>query len=240
MKGFHNPVLSGRLLLAALLILLTMIYCQAETITPNIDQVLALKPDVQAGKNRFVNCTTCHGTEGWGAYSGAYPQIAGQHASVVIKQVLDISAGRRDNPEMLQIARELVAQGAQTLADVAAYVASLKMNPDPGVGDADDDELEEATRTYQQVCSACHGTNGEGNAEDMVPLLQGQNYEYLLRQLRRIQAGVRKNANQKMREMIRSLPEKELELLATYISRLEPPEGKLGPYDWVNPDFVKQ
>jgi cytochrome c553 len=240
MQQFHIDVSGVRFLLAVFLIMPTVSYCQAVATTPAIDQVMTLKPDVAAGKDRYITCVACHGTEGWGAYSGAYPQIAGQHASVIIKQILDISAGRRDNPEMLQTARDLVAQGPQTLADVAAYVALLKMNPDPGVGDADDDELGEATKTYQQLCSGCHGANGEGNGEDAVPLLQGQNYAYLLRQLKRIQAGVRKNADPKMREMIRTLAEKELEFLATYISRLQPPESKLGPYDWVNPDFVKQ
>ena len=229
---------SSRLLLSALLGLVVVSPVVAE-IPLEVEQILKLEPHVEGGKSLFGVCINCHGSEGWGAYSGAYPQIAGQHASVIIKQLIDISAGRRENPEMLAAARELADQGAQALADVAAYIASLKMNPDPGVGDADDAALEGAAQTYQQVCSTCHGAEGEGDAGKLVPLLHGQNYEYLLRQLKRIQAGKRKNANPKMRELIRAMPEEQLELLAAYIARLQPAESKLGPYNWVNPDFVK-
>lgn len=231
-------ITTSRLILAACLWLLVVSPVAAEA-RLEVEQILTLKPNVATGKSRFAGCIHCHGSEGWGAYSGAYPQIAGQHASVIIKQLLDIHAGRRENPEMLAAARELADQGAQALADVAAYIASLKMNPDPGVGEADDAALEGAAETYQQVCSTCHGAEGEGNAGQLVPLLQGQNYEYLLRQLKRIQAGKRKNANTKMRELIRRMPEEQLELLAAYIARLQPAESRLGPYNWINPDFQK-
>lgn len=229
-KDMLNTLSAPKLKIAAGLLILIAISCQAKT-PHGVNQILALEPDIKEGKTRFSSCANCHGTEGWGAYSGAYPQIAGQHASVVIKQLLDISAGYRKNPEMLAAAREIVAQGPQALADVAAYITSLKMNPDPGVGDAEDEELEGASTTYHRICSVCHGANGEGNADKAVPLLQGQNYEYLLRQLKRIQAGTRKNANPEMRDLIRKMPEEELVLLATFISRLQPPDSKLAPYD---------
>ena len=221
-------VLSSRV--AALLLVLVTIPGFGET-PLSVEHVLRLEPNIEAGKARFETCSHCHGVDGWGAYSGAYPQIAGQHASVVIKQIIDISNGHRENPEMLLVAQELSAQGPQVLADLAAYIESLKMNPDPGVGVADDEELGSASTTYRDVCSACHGENGEGNADKVIPLLQGQNFEYLLRQLKRIQSGLRKNSNPKMRELIRQMPEEQLVLLATYISRLEPPASKLAPYD---------
>lgn len=239
MTGMFTFVLIRRSILAALLISLNLGLCEAMESPPGVGEILSLTADIEDGRSRFGSCTNCHGTEGWGSYSGAYPQIAGQHASVLIKQLLDISAGRRNNTEMLPAARQLFNQGPQALANVAAYIASLKMNPDPGVGDADDDELGSASITFQKACSTCHGEKGEGNADKVVPLLQGQNHEYLLRQLQRIQAGERKNANPEMRDLIRRLPEQELELLATYIARLEPPENKLGPYNWINPDFLK-
>ncbi len=216
--------------LAILLFFLLAIPSQAD-MSLEISHIMALEPDIDAGKTRFESCSHCHGANGWGAYSGAYPQIAGQHASVVIKQLIDISSGQRENPDMLEFARGLSAQGPQAMTDVAAYIESLKMNPDPGVGDVDDDELGNASITFQQSCSTCHGVDGEGNAEEIVPLLQGQNFEYLLRQLKRIQAGTRKNSNPDMRDLIRQMNVEELELLATYISRLQPPQNKLAPFD---------
>lgn len=204
-----------------------------------LNQVLSLKPDLENGKNIFLTCSKCHGTEGWGAYDGTYPQLAGQHTSVMIKQLTDISSGIRGNPNMTALAQELVAQGPQAVADVTAYISALKMNPNPNVGQEDDDDLEDAEATYDKVCSSCHRDNGEGDSEKLYPLIQGQNYEYLLRQLHLIQDGKRKNANPDMAKLIREMPGEELEFLAAYISRLEPGEDKLAPYNWVNPDFQK-
>ncbi len=201
------------------------------------DQVLSLEATPESGRELFAGCTRCHGTEGWGAYSGDYPQIAGQHESVIIKQILDIQAGKRDNPAMLAAANELVELGPQAVADMAAYTSSLKMNPDTDWGDYEDEELREAADLYERICSACHGASGEGDADNFVPLLQGQNYSYLLRQLQRIQAGTRKNANPEMRELINNLSEQQLEKMANYLARLEPAEEKLAPYGWINPDF---
>ena len=104
----------------------------------------AANPD--SGKEIFKLCTQCHSTEGWGASDGGYPQLAGQHQSVIEKQIRDIAAGRRDNPKMLPIAEQLIAMGPQALADVAAYISLLKMNPSPDVGEAEDEQLEMAAQ----------------------------------------------------------------------------------------------
>ncbi len=190
--------------------------------------------DIESGKELFFNCTKCHGTEGWASYGGEYPQVAGQHASVIEKQLLDIRSGKRENPPMLPV---VVEMDFLAISNVAAYISTLKMNPDPGTGDAEDDQLQSAADTYQDKCAECHGNNGEGDALKNYPLLQGQNYEYLLRQLKRIQAGTRKNANKDMQKIIAEIPEQALMLLADYISRLEPDEAKLAPYGWSNPDY---
>ena len=57
-----------------------------------------------------------------GAEDGVFPQIAGQHRSVIIKQLADIRAGNRDNPMMYPIAKEAVLGGPQAISDVAAYI----------------------------------------------------------------------------------------------------------------------
>lgn len=159
------------------------------------------------------------------------PQIAGQHKSVIIKQLLDIRSGKRENIKMRPIILELSKQGEQIIIDVAAYIETLKMDPEPGVGEADDDALQETGVTYTEKCASCHGANGEGIAEKFYPLLQGQNYEYLLRQLKYIQSGKRKNANMEMQEIISQMSLSELDLLSDFISRLEPEENKIAPID---------
>ncbi len=192
-------------------------------------QVLSLTPDIEEGKKVFNTCSKCHGIEGWGSYNGDFPQLAGQHKSVVIKQLLDIRSGKRINLKMRPVILEVSGQGDQAIVDVAAYIETLKMDPEPGVGEADDDVLKNTGVTYTEKCSSCHGADGEGMAEKFYPLLQGQNYEYLLRQLKHIQSGKRKNANREMQKIISQMSLSELDLLADFISRLEPEENKVAP-----------
>jgi len=65
--------------------------------------------------------------EGWGTEDGYYPQLAGQHSSVIIKQLADILARNRDTPTMLPFTL-LENLQPQEFADVAAYLASQPMN----------------------------------------------------------------------------------------------------------------
>ena len=231
----------GHRVRSALLVILSLGFvfaaAKADVSTLQFAEILDMEPSFENGREIFAQCTRCHGTEGWGAYSGDYPQIAGQHNSVLIKQLIDIQSGERDNPVMLPAVNALMDQGPQALADVAAYTAALMMNPDPDVGEFDDSELVQEAEIYGNICSGCHGQAGQGDARNIVPLLQGQNYTYLLRQLKRIQAGTRKNANPEMRKLIGDFSLQQLDKMATYLSRLEPPETRLAPYGWVNPDF---
>lgn len=222
--------------LLAVLLFAKPLLTQPVTADDNMDyqSIMSLAADIDTGREVFVNCTKCHGTEGWGSYGGEYPQLAGQHQSVIIKQLVDIRRGQRDNPLMLPVVAEM---SEQDIVNVASYVSGLKMNPDPGVGEAEDDALMPIEQTYLQQCSSCHGKTGAGDADSFYPLLQGQNYEYLLRQLKLIQAGKRKNSNPDMQIVISHMSDETLALLADYISRLEPPEQKVAPFGWENPDF---
>lgn len=234
---FHIPLkLIQAFFLLAVLLNCKQAFSQPPPVSPHIDyqSIMSLPADTDAGREVFVDCTKCHGTEGWGSYGGEYPQLAGQHNSVIIKQLVDIRRGKRYNPLMLPIVAEM---SDEDIVDVASYVSALKMNPDPGVGEAEDDALLPIQETYLQQCSSCHGKSGAGDADSFYPVVQGQNYEYLLRQLKLIQAGKRKNSNPDMQIVISKMSDETLALLADYISRLQPAEQKVAPFGWENPDF---
>lgn len=95
-------------------------------------EALKLKGDVDDGEDIYTVCAACHLPTGWGDLAGTFPQLAGQHATVLIKQIADIRAKNRDNPTMYPFAIQI--EGAQDLADVSAYIQTLKMNPDPPRG----------------------------------------------------------------------------------------------------------
>ncbi len=196
---------------------------------------MAATPNVESGKQVFRLCVVCHQTNSWGTVDGSYPQLAGQHSSVIIKQIADIRAGNRDNPSMLVIAQEKVMGGPQAIADVTAYIQTLPMTSTPGIGPGH--KLGKAERTYFRKCAECHGGDGGGDPVRYFPRVQGQHYAYLLRQLRWIRDGKRRNANSEMMRRVSKMKDAELSILADYISRIKPPAEDVAPEGWKNPDF---
>ena len=95
-------------------------------------EALTLSGDTEEGEEIYTVCAACHQPTGWGDPLGVFPQLAGQHTNVLIKQIADIRAGNRDNPTMYPFAMQI--EGAQDIRDVCAYIQTMKMNPKPRVG----------------------------------------------------------------------------------------------------------
>ena len=201
------------------------------------EEAMTLTPDLANGLKAFRECTGCHTTEGWGLKGGTVPQIAGQHRSVLIKQLADIRAGNRDAFVMVPYASAESIGGSQAVADVAGYVESLEITTENSKGPGKDLELGE--RLYSEHCGRCHGSNGEGDAAAHVPRIHAQHYNYLVRQFEWIRDGKRRNANREMESQIQSFGEREVSAVLDYVSRLVPPEELQAPPGWKNPDFAQ-
>ncbi|MDP7146165.1 MAG: c-type cytochrome [Pseudomonadales bacterium] len=156
------------------------------TMDAEIDDALLLAPNLDNGRRIFQICTECHKNNAWGSDDGEFPQIAGQHRSVIIKQIADIRYGNRDNPTMLPFAQRAFFESPQGFSDVAGYLSSLPVTPRPGIGPGND--LEYGAQLYKKNCSQCHEDNGMGDDETYFPRIQGQHFEYLVRQLKWIRA----------------------------------------------------
>ena len=186
-----------------------------------LTQALNLEPNLEQGGALYLQCIGCHGEQAWGSVDGEFPQIAGQHRAVLIKQIADIRYGNRDNPTMLPFAQKGVVGGAQGLSDVAGYIASLPVNSAPGTGQGNN--LEHGEKLYTKNCAKCHGDDGEGDEESLFPRIQGQHYEYLLRQLNWIQEGKRRNVYRGMVNRTKKMTEADFAAVSDYLSRLPPP-----------------
>lgn len=181
---------------------------------------LGLDGKVGEGERAYEVCSHCHLQSGGGRPDGSVPQLAGQHTSVLIKQMTDISEGRRENPIMYPFARTLV--DPQQLADLAAYIETLPIPRENGKGPGT--HLPLGQKLYERDCQACHMPNGEGNAQQFTPVLAGQHYEYLLRQMKDIAEGWRHNTHMAMAATISTYTPEQLVAVVDYISRLEWPE----------------
>lgn len=204
------------------------------------DEAMHLVGNVEDGLDVFEVCSACHRPEGWGTADGTFPQIAGQHTSVILKQLSDIRALNRDNPTMYPFALPESIGDAQALADVAAYMAKLPMNPENGRGEwlEGTPEFKKGAELYKVNCVKCHGKTGEGNAAKFYPRIQGQHYNYMMRQFSWIRDGKRRNANPDMVKQIKNFSDEEEAMVINYVSRIHVPKKDLAPSaDWLNPDF---
>jgi cytochrome c553 len=203
------------------------------------DAALHLTPNHENGIEVFEVCSACHLLEGFGTEDGTFPQLAGQHMGVIIKQLSDIRAGNRDNPTMYPFALESEIGGPQALADVAAYISKMPMNPDNGKGPWEEGtpQFEKGKKLFADNCVRCHGDRGQGMPEKFFPLIQGQHYKYILRQFEWIRDGKRRNANPDMVKQIKDFTDEDMLNVMNYVSRLSPPAEKLAPVGYRNPDF---
>jgi cytochrome c553 len=174
--------------------------------------------DIEKGRQIYPLCAACHLESGWGKKDGSFPVIAGQHRKVLLKQLDDIRARFRENPTMYPFSDPDTIGGEQAVVDVTAYIATMAPNPSPGTGDGK--QLALGKKIYLQRCTQCHGKDGMGNNEAVFPKLKGQHHAYLLRQLKWIRDGYRKNSNPAMVEQIKNMADADLDAVADYISRL--------------------
>lgn len=224
-----------RYMLFGLLCLLVTNAQAVEKITISLDFI----PNVEDGKRTFGVCARCHLPEAWGNADGTYPQLAGQHVNVLMKQLLDIRNGIRHSSLMYPFVQERTIGGYQELSNVVAYISTLPMDPDHSKGPwrKGSSEYKQGKKIYKQYCASCHGDNGQGNNDLVYPKLQGQHFQYMSQQLGRIKSGVRE-VHHAMKAVIQGLELEQLDQAANYASYFEvPKEDMAASKAWRNPDF---
>ena len=192
-------------------------------------EALKLKGDKKRGEEAYEVCGACHLPSGAGRPDGTFPQLAGQHTTVLIKQMADIRAGLRDNPTMYPFAATLT--DPQELADVSAYIEGLCIPVDHGKYDGADAAMQGAKgkELYEKQCLECHGKTGEGVKDKFYPVIAGQHYKYLLRQMTEIRDGHRRNANPDMVKVIKPYTNDQLVAISAYQSSLVMPGAMCKP-----------
>lgn len=191
-----------------------------------------LEPDRLRGARLFDTCAACHGRDGRGTADGTVPAIAGQHVSVLVKQLVDFRHDRRWDERMQNFASQHHLAGPQELLDVAAYAESLPRWPPQEGGDCSDGDLEQGRVAYHRDCAECHGPLGMGELRRMRPRLAGQHHRYLLQQMDETVAERRPGMDPQHVRLLGALTAEERSAVADYLSRLCPhlaPTESRGP-----------
>ena len=178
---------------------------------------LQARGDAVRGEISFEPCQGCHRSDASGRTNGSYPRLAGQHGTVLIKQMTDIRAGRRNNPKMEPFIGDHVVSPME-IADIAAYVSNLpipkEIGQGPGTGIARGQVL------YAKDCATCHGEQGEGKGTKFYPMVAAQHYRYLLREVKYIRDGDRRNSNPDMVKVIARYSDEDLAAVADFMAQL--------------------
>ncbi|SDG31663.1 Cytochrome c553 [Onishia taeanensis] len=179
-----------------------------------------LKGDPAAGREMAQTCAACHGAEGISAV-GIFPNLAGQQASYLTKQILDIRDGKRVVPQM---AGQVDNFSDQDAADVAAYFASKA--PNLGQVDAAAEVIARGQELYRAgdmakgipACSACHSPTGQGIGTAAYPALSGQKTDYIVSTLQAFAAGERDNdPNAIMRTIAGKMSDDDMQAVSQYV-----------------------
>jgi cytochrome c553 len=178
------------------------------------------RPDLDNGSVLFQTCTGCHGTSGGGTPDGQVPRIAGQHFSVLVKQLVDYRNAQRWDPRMERIADQHHLKNAQEIADVAAYASEIETLPDAGVGVGSGEFLGRGAEVYARSCAGCHGKGGDGSGAQQIPRVAGQNYAYLLRQIHDAVEGRRPNFSASHVSLLKGLDYADIMGVADYLARI--------------------
>ena len=182
--------------------------------------------DAKAGKTKSELCQGCHGENGISIDPTTFPNLAGQFAGYIFKQVQDFQLGNRNDDTMSAMAATVTER--QDLKDIAAYFSSLKtMSSGKPSDTAAYKEGENLFKNGNKklgsyaACIRCHGKNGKGKDQNnsLFPVIGGQQKAYIIKQLKDFQAGRRMNDPAGMMKMVADgLSDKEIQNAAEYLS----------------------
>lgn len=169
--------------------------------------------DIEAGRTKAQACAACHGADG-NSPAGNFPNLAGQTWRYIYVQLKDYKEGRRKDAVMSPMAASL---SRQEMIDVANFFAAQMAKPSSFKADEAKIKLGKA-KADETLCTMCHLGGLSGQNE--IPRLAGQQYDYLVKQMKDFKARSRTNDAGNMTSVAQTLSDADIENLAHYITSL--------------------
>jgi cytochrome c553 len=168
------------------------------------------------GATLALRCTMCHGERGMSQANS--PNLAGQYAIVIYKQLRDFATGARQNAVMSPMVRSLTDQD---MRDLSAYYAYL---PRPAPTAQSDSALAPQIVVHGSplrnipACASCHGGI---DTKVGSPWLDGLPAAYSKAQLQAFADGTRHNdITGQMRNIARNMTPEEIAAAADWYASL--------------------
>jgi len=172
-------------------------------------------PAAEEVPQKAQTCIVCHGPGG-NSTDPAVPSLAGQPAQFISMQLFLFRQGDRKDPQMSPIAAGL---SNADMNELAAYFTKQRPAA-PSHKSARENTAAGRRLAEQYHCVQCHGPALLGLQH--IPRLAGQQFAYLRTQLRGFKAKTRADFDGNMTSAAELLSEKDIEILADYLSGLAP------------------
>ena len=173
--------------------------------------VAALKTAVAAGQRAAFFCANCHGEFGVSALENI-PNLAGQNAFYLLRQIDKFGDGRRKDDFMSGLVKVLKPEER---FNIAVFYASQKVPPTAARNHA---QVLAGGKHFARACVGCHGAKGYGTRE--IARLAGQRNGYLVTALTNYRSGKGMHADPRMTGVAKKLSDTEIAALAAYLGTL--------------------
>jgi cytochrome c553 len=167
----------------------------------------------QAAPAKAAVCVACHGPGG-NSTQALFPILAGQTSRYLYLQLRDFQEGRRSDPAMSPMAKDLTRDEMHEMAD---YFAAQKPAPQAFKSDPQKVKLGRA-KAEETLCTMCHLGGFAGQNE--IPRVAGQHYDYVVKQLRDFKDKRRTNDAGNMTSVSRTLSDADIENLGHFLAAL--------------------
>jgi cytochrome c553 len=170
--------------------------------------------DAAAGKEKAQVCAACHGEDG-NSTNPQWPSLASQTPRYIYLQLRDFKENRRSDPLMSPIAATL---SREDMLDLADYFSAQKKKSTSFK--ADSAKVAQGKKIADDaLCPMCHLGGFSGQNE--VPRVAGQQYDYIVKQLKDFRDRRRTNDAGNMAAYTRGLTDEQIDALAQYAASLD-------------------
>lgn len=137
-------------------------------------------------------CASCHGFDGRGDDNMEAPAINGLPAWYIAGQLRHFRHGIRGGHERDPQGQAMMAAVANiSEPDITALTEFMALLPDERPGITMKGDLARGEDYHNNLCSACHGSDGGGNEALQAPPLNTLNDWYIVAQYEKFRAGIR-------------------------------------------------